>query len=136
MQFKPLSLIFTSLLSLAAATTEMEYETTVTSLVTPVETAFSTVTAEEYIYGEVFVYVNDEGVETSETFLIATTTINPNVDLPTPGPESAPEPASTAAGQLVIPPGDYSTTTVLTDTVLDDGKTVALELVVYFTEEC
>lgn len=142
-----LSLIIPALFAIAAtATTTDEYETTVTSTTVPVVTAVSTLQAQEELFGAVYIYTNDEGVLTTETIFTATTIEQP--DLPeatTPADPAASEgnlePTTTPTPddgnqELVIPPGDYITSTFHTSTVLAGGETVGLDLVVLYTEEC
>ncbi|RLV93398.1 hypothetical protein JA1_002550 [Spathaspora sp. JA1] len=175
MQFKISALTLLSLIKLTiAADDDAGATTTITT--TPVTTELATVTAQEDIYGTVYIYTADNGQLTTQTILhtelnpyepaqsttdvpassstpTSTTTTSSSLDAlvssSTPASSdittsSTPTSSSTSSSSLVtssesvivIPKGEYSSSTKITNTILPNGSTAILELVVLYTQEC
>ncbi|KGQ90846.1 hypothetical protein MEQ_01152 [Candida albicans P87] len=152
------SLVLLSLFGLARSADDVT--TTITT--TPYVTATTTVGLQEDIYATEYIYTDDNGKLTTTTVLASTVT-NPAVlqeTTPTTKPSADPsssddnsnKPSSPTTAtsdnsessptgffteiKVEVPEGVYSTSTKYTHTVLDDGQTAALELVVLYTAFC
>ncbi|KAF6069374.1 hypothetical protein FOB64_003027 [Candida albicans] len=151
------SLVLLSLFGLARSADDVT--TTITT--TPYVTATTTVGLQEDIYATEYIYTDDNGKLTTTTVLASTVT-NPAVlqgTTPTTKPSADPsssddnsnKPSSSTTATsdnsessptgffteiFEVPEGVYSTSTKYTHTVLDDGQTAALELVVLYTAFC
>ncbi|EGW32275.1 uncharacterized protein SPAPADRAFT_61362 [Spathaspora passalidarum NRRL Y-27907] len=151
MQFSILSLTLLSLFKLATAD---DYDATTVVTTTPHTTEVTTFVAQEDIYGTVYIYTNDDGQLTTQTVLNTQTNSYDPATTTTSSSSSSASSSTTASSYslyndpvsetdtttseptLVIPVGDYTTSTKISTTTLDNGNTAIVELVVLYTSDC
>ncbi|CAX45477.1 conserved hypothetical protein [Candida dubliniensis CD36] len=145
------------LLSLFGLVRSADITTTVTT--TPYVTATTTVGLQEDIYATEYIFTDENGKLTTTTVLASTVT-NPAVLSGTKKSSDTTTSSTTTTNgndksslesslsfsalptsfsteiKVEVPQGVYSTSTKHTHTVLDDGQTAALELVVLYTAFC